>query len=243
VKVNIPYGSQTLAVDFDSPFDLSIPFGNPDRWATAWGCGPAQFQPVVSGEWEGCVNSGASINFFQSLINPHGQGTHTEWAGHILKNRGNVVEQIRNNPCWAQLITLHPNDRGEVALPAGFQPLPEINALILRTRVEPLQGDQTGKMAVHIQPQTMVATREWGIQHLLVDQPSVDPEEDGGALLAHKSFWGLDVDELRPHATITEFVNVPVEIEDGLFFLHLHLAPFENDATPSRPLIYKPLEK
>jgi hypothetical protein len=40
-------------------------------------------------------------------------------------------------------------------------------------------------------------------------------------------------------ATITEFIYVPDAIEDGTYFLELQLAPFENDASPSRPVLYK----
>jgi len=32
---------------------------------------------------------------------------------------------------------------------------------------------------------------------------------------------------------------VPNSVEDGKYFLNLQIAPFENDATPSKPIIYK----
>jgi hypothetical protein len=43
-------------------------------------------------------------------------------------------------------------------------------------------------------------------------------------------------------ATITEFIYVPNTIEDGTYFLNLLIAPFENDATPSKPVLYEILE-
>ncbi len=77
-----------------------------------------------------------------------------------------------------------------------------------------------------------------GILHLLVDLPSIDKEEDGGKLLAHKAFW--DVDGIpRVDATLTELVFVPSSVDDGSYLLNLQIAPFQNDATPSKPVLYE----
>jgi len=76
------------------------------------------------------------------------------------------------------------------------------------------------------------------IQHLLIDLPSVDKEKDNGALLAHKAFWDYN-GTLRKEATITEFIYVPNKISDGSYILNLQIAPFENDASPSKPVLYK----
>ena len=80
-----------------------------------------------------------------------------------------------------------------------------------------------------------------GVEHLLIDLPSVDKERDAGALLAHRAFWNVD-GKMRKQATITEFIYVSNTIEDGTYFLNLQVAPFENDASPSRPVLYKILE-
>ena len=77
-----------------------------------------------------------------------------------------------------------------------------------------------------------------GIKHLLIDLPSPDREKDEGALAGHKAFWQLDGD-IRYDATITEFIYVSNKIEDGTYFVNLQIAPFENDATPSKPILYK----
>ncbi len=67
--------------------------------------------------------------------------------------------------------------------------------------------------------------------------PSVDREEDGGALEAHKAFWGVP-EYPRPDATITELIYVPNTVVDGKYLLNLQMAAFENDACPSRPLLF-----
>ena len=92
---------------------------------------------------------------------------------------------------------------------------------------------------------------EKGVAHLLVDLPSVDREKDGGRLLAHRAFWGVKNQQAtneggkfkggtapRKAATITELVYVPDTIQDGNYFLNLQVAAFENDASPSRPVLY-----
>jgi hypothetical protein len=79
---------------------------------------------------------------------------------------------------------------------------------------------------------------EIGVEHLLIDLPSVDKEKDNGKLLSHNAFWNTQ-GEVRKQATITEFIFVDNSIKDGLYFLNLQVAPFENDASPSRPVLYK----
>jgi len=86
--------------------------------------------------------------------------------------------------------------------------------------------------------------RESSIQHLLIDLPSVDKEHDEGKLLAHKAFWNVkDVNSLnedaRMHCTITELIYVDEQIADGSYILNLQIASFENDASPSKPVLYK----
>jgi kynurenine formamidase len=87
--------------------------------------------------------------------------------------------------------------------------------------------------------------REQGVQHLLVDLPSVDREEDDGMLEAHHIFWGVPsgqhaCDDPRPgHGrTITEMVKVEGRICDGPFLLQIHIPSFCLDVAPSRPILY-----
>jgi arylformamidase len=77
---------------------------------------------------------------------------------------------------------------------------------------------------------------------LLVDTPSVDKENDNGELLAHKAFWNI-VGQTRMDATITELIYVPNSVKDGKYILNILIAPFENDASPSKPILYKLYDK
>jgi len=80
--------------------------------------------------------------------------------------------------------------------------------------------------------------RQIGVQHLLVDLPSVDKEKDGGKLSAHKAFWDFEANQ-RLDATITEFIYVPNHVLDGTYFLNLQIVSFVNDASPSKPVLYQ----
>ena len=77
----------------------------------------------------------------------------------------------------------------------------------------------------------------------MIDLPSVDKEKDDGKLLAHKAFWNVtDVnnlnDDARLDCTITEMIFVHDEVKDGTYLLNLQIASFENDASPSKPILY-----
>ena len=52
------------------------------------------------------------------------------------------------------------------------------------------------------------------------------------------AFWNI-VGKLRLDATITEFIYVPNTIKDGTYFLNIMVAAIENDASPSKPILYK----
>ena len=78
---------------------------------------------------------------------------------------------------------------------------------------------------------------EQGVRHFLIDTPSVDREEDGGDLAAHHAFWNYP-SAPRLDATITELIFVPEIVKDSIYFLDLQVAALENDASPSKPLLY-----
>ena len=114
-------------------------------------------------------------------------------------------------------------------------------ALVIRTL--PNLQDKKAMRYEHTNPPYLeedaaIYLREKGIKHLLIDLPSVDREQDEGRLLAHKAFWNT-AEKLRLDATITEFIYVPNKVKDGAYFLNLMIAPFENDATPSKPVLFE----
>jgi kynurenine formamidase len=96
----------------------------------------------------------------------------------------------------------------------------------------------------YLDEKAAIFIRELGIKHLLIDLPSVDKEHDDGKLLAHKAFWNVKNiltinSDSRMDCTITEMIFVPNTILDGNYILNLQIAAFENDASPSKPILYK----
>lgn len=225
--------------------DISIPF-RPDANATsAWYVGPITVEPVRMEGFIGSVSEGGAVNFMDIGLNPHGNGTHTECIGHISPNHESVNQLLKEWIFDALLITIDPIDQqgDQVLMLSQFQA--EIGshrpqALIVRTL--PNSNKKLFTNYSNANPCYMEATAaKWladiGVEHLLIDTPSVDREEDGGALAAHRAFWNYP-EKPRKHCTITELIYVPEAVNDGEYTLFLQVAPIENDASPSRPVIF-----
>ena len=93
--------------------------------------------------------------------------------------------------------------------------------------------------------EAMAYLLEMGVEHLLVDMPSVDRAEDAGKLTNHHLFWGMQEGSHRTNErtklnrTITEFIYVGDQVKDGKYMLDLQIAPFQSDAAPSRPVLFE----
>lgn len=233
-------------MDFSNPIDISIPYRTEADATKAWYVSPMTAEPVVMGEWIGSVEKGGSVNFRNLFLNPHGHGTHTECVGHIANEVFSVNQYLKKWFFSALLITINPEKRNEDAVitltqiqKAVGKKRPE--AIVIRTLPntdEKLHKNYSSTNPPYLEAEAALWFREIGIDHLLIDLPSVDREEDGGALAAHKAFWNYP-ENPRMQATITEFIYVPDDVEDGEYLLNLQVAPIENDASPSRPVLFK----
>lgn len=250
-------------IDLSKPIDISIPLTNTDENPIAWYIEKPVIEPVIFGDWIGKVSEGkSSTNFNNIFFNPHGHGTHTECLGHITNDFYSINQSLKQFFFLAKLITIEPVKIGDDYVITKEHISTSLNvttegastslnvtseALIIRTL--PNQKDKKSKKYSNTNPpylseEAAIFIRESEIQHLLIDLPSVDKEHDEGKLLAHKAFWNVkDTHNLnsdaRLNATITEMIYVPDEIEDGNYILNLQIASFENDASPSKPILYK----
>ena len=204
------------------------------------------------GNWIGKVSEGSSTNFNTIFFNPHGHGTHTECLGHITREFYSINQCLKKFFFTAELISISPEEIGEDRIITKSQIELVLNgktpeAIVIRTlpNLESKKHQNYSKTnPPYLAEEAATYIREIGIQHLLIDLPSVDREEDEGKLLAHKAFWNVkNVAELNPDArltcTITEMIFVENEIQDGSYILNLQIASFENDASPSKPILYK----
>jgi kynurenine formamidase len=239
-------------IDLSKPIDISIPLTNTNENPIAWYIEKPVIEPVVFGDWIGKVSEGkSSTNFNNIFFNPHGHGTHTECLGHITNDFYSINQSLKQFFFTAKLITVEPEKTGDDFVITKNQIVSLINgkteALIIRTL--PNQKEKKSRKYSNTNPpylseEAAIFIRESEIQHLLIDLPSVDKEHDEGKLLAHKAFWNVrDTHNLnsdaRLNATITEMIYVPDEIEDGNYILNIQIASFENDASPSKPILYK----
>ncbi|UOB19082.1 cyclase family protein [Abyssalbus ytuae] len=250
MKTTIQYPHEIYIIDLSKPIDISIPIKGGKENVNAWYVAPPKIEPVVDGEFTGSIEKGASTNFNNIYFNPHAHGTHTECVGHITKEFHSVNKTLNHFFFLAELITIKPEKLEEDAVITKEQvekALGSIHPEALIIRTLPNTEEKHTKQYSHSNPpylleETAVYLRETGVKHLLVDLPSVDKEKDEGKLLAHKAFWNFNK-EVRLDATITEFIFVPDEIKDGSFFVNMQVAPFENDASPSRPVLFKILNQ
>ncbi|EJG00700.1 cyclase family protein [Flavobacterium sp. F52] len=239
-------------IDLSKPIDISIPLTNTDENPIAWYIEKPSIEPVIFGDWIGKVSEGkSSTNFNNIFFNPHGHGTHTECLGHITNDFYSINQSLKQFFFFAKLITVEPEKIGEDFVITKEQIASLITekteALIIRTlpnQLEKKSRKYSNTNPPYLSEDAAIFIRESEIQHLLIDLPSVDKEHDEGKLLAHKAFWNVkDTHNLNPdarfNATITEMIYVSDEIEDGNYILNLQIASFENDASPSKPILYK----
>lgn len=244
MTATITHKGKTFRVDFTKPIDISIPVAK--GGVKAWYVGEPVIEPVRMGDWVGEVAQGGTVNFKNVTFNPHGHGTHTECVGHISKEFYSVNKSLKQFMFLTELISVLPEEiNGDKVITKKTLELfladknPE--ALVIRTisnGEEKLHKNYSSTNPAFIHHEAITYLLEKGIEHLLLDTPSVDKEVDGGALLAHKAFWNYPA---APNTTrtITELVFVPNSIFDGTYLMDLQVAPMENDAAPSRPVLYR----
>ncbi len=243
----IEHSSKKYKIDLSKPIDISIPIDMSRQNISAWYLDAPKIAPVESGDWVGSVTEGADVNFNNIQFNPHAHITHTECVGHITKELYSINKNLKQFFFLAEVITIVPEEieNGDLVitkkqLKVAFGDKKR-EAVIIRTMPnsdDKLNNQYSNTNPSYLLEETAVYLRENNVEHLLIDLPSVDKEQDGGKLLAHNAFWNT-ADDIRFNATITEFIYVKEQVKDGMYFLNLMVAPFENDATPSKPILYK----
>jgi kynurenine formamidase len=245
---HININSKKFKVDFSSPLDISLPLVNGESNPNCYNADPVRFQTISSGAFVGSVKQGGSVNYQKVTMTPHGNGTHTECYGHISEDESITINScLVNFHFLSQLITIGPKLNSDGDQVIGVNDLSRhvlqqnVKAIVIRTLpngVEKKLAKYSSSNPPYIDKEVTDMLVDRGIEHLLVDLPSIDREVDGGALKAHKSFWKYP-NSPRKQATITELIYVPEFIQDGLYLLNLQITSLEMDASPSKPILYK----
>ena len=253
MKASITYKGKTYKIDLSKPLDISMSLKADVTNPTAWYVKPPAFTPVMENGFVGDVNLGGSVNFRNIFFNPHGHGTHTECVGHISKEFYTINQCLKQFFCLAKVVSIVPEKNGDdnfISL-AQIQKiwnknsLPRlfggVDALVIRTL--PNSNDKLSKQYSNTNPtfihhEAINFLIKNGLKHILIDTPSIDKEEDGGELLAHHAFWEYPKNT-QTERTVTELIFVNDSIVDGEYLLNLQIASFENDASPSKPILYQ----
>ncbi|MGY8988004.1 MAG: cyclase family protein [Flavobacteriales bacterium] len=262
MKAEIEIGNKKYTIDFSKGIDISIPLNFNGEQPNTYGVEKASSQPYQDGQFIGDTRKGGPCNFETYSFTPHCNGTHTECIGHITDERITILSSLKDEMIPSTLVSVTPKHTNENYTPnlnkedlvitkedleIQLKGLDSefLKGLIVRT----LPNSESKKSRDYIQEtpsffsiDAMEYLVSLGVQHLLVDTPSVDRLFDDGHLSAHNIFWETKGKEFNPNTqnkTITEMIYVPSSLQDGSYLLNLQIPSFVSDAAPSRPVIYK----
>jgi arylformamidase len=252
-----------LEVDYSAATSLALELDFAATHPRHFGAPAASSTPYRTEGFEGEVILGASCNCHSITLIPHCNGTHTESVSHLTLQQVPLHRFVPFEPIPALLLTVQPRAAGDDPRSVGgaddTDPPPQsgdrlltrsdllsawqsyaefpARALLLRT-----QADLKTSNPPYLSRQFARELVTRGIEHLVVDLPSVDRSQDEGRLTAHRIFFGLPPDSTdralatRAACTITELASFPAPLRDGPCALQLQLPAFTGDAVPSRPV-------
>ena len=267
MKARIRAGTRECIVDLARAVSLAAEMRFTGEGPRHFGAPAAAAHSLVLPAFSGSVATGASCNCSTITLTPHCNGTHTESVGHLTLQALDAFRIVPLGPVLAVLVTVVPERASDAADSGVAQSQPpdrlitprllaaawsaharamsSIRALVIRTSPNPKSKlDRTDTTPPYLSPEAALWIVEQGIEHLIVDLPSVDRLEDEGRLAAHRAFFGLpagvrELDQARrARCTITELAYVPDEVPDGEYLLELQVPAIAGDAVPSRPLLY-----
>lgn len=252
--------SLAITLDFNGP---QVNFFQTDK---------ATRKPLQLGDFTADTRVGGNCNVDRLTMIPHCNGTHTETVGHIVNNEVPIADAVTQPLMLASLIsvktsTLAPNtpDSYQPKLAASDQiiSLSAIEAALKTAKVDRIKPqalivrtlpNSTAKKSTTYNAESapaffsieaMRAIIDTGVEHLLIDLPSVDRMQDEGRLTNHHAYWNVPqgthelTTDTATNKTITEMIFVEDLIQDGTFLLSLQPPAFASDAAPCRPVIFE----
>ena len=262
MKAEVEIGKKKYNVDFSKGIDIAIPLNFNGEQPNTYGVDKATANPYQDGNFIGDTRKGGPCNFETYSFTPHCNGTHTECIGHITDERIDILSSLNKEMIPSTLISITPKSTDENYIPNLNTEdlvitkedlelhLKDANSeflrgLIIRTlpNYESKKSrDYMKEAPAFLSIEAMEYIVSLGVQHLLVDTPSVDRLLDDGHLSAHNIFWetkGKEFNANTKNKTITEMIFASENIKDGSYLLNLQIPAFFSDAAPSRPILYK----
>lgn len=267
MKITAQISDVLYRVDIERGIDISIPIDFDGPQPNLYDVPTASAGTFSDGSVSGDTREGGSCNVTEVRIIPHCNGTHTECIGHLTNKRLNILDLLHDTliPCLlASVSPIAASDTAETVLDS----LSPENLVVTRQDIEyhlrRVPVEFRGCLVVRTFPNhqskrfqhygsggaaffssaAVKALLDHDVRHLVTDLPSIDPLDDGGKMLSHRIFWGIEkgchdvTDRSDIHRTITELVYIPDSVKDGPYLLNLQVAPFMGEATPSRPILY-----
>jgi kynurenine formamidase len=262
MKGSFEIGNTKVEIDFSKGNDISIPLNFNGEQPNTYGVDRASSKPYQDGQFIGDTRKGGPCNFETYSFTPHCNGTHTECIGHITDERITILSSLNEEMIPSTLISVTPKSTNENYTPklnaedlvitkkeleSQLKDVSRefLRGIIIRTfpnSESKIRRDYMQEIPSFFSIEAMEYLVSLGVQHLLVDTPSVDRLFDDGHLSAHNIFWETKGKEFNPNTqnkTITEMIFVPTSVEDGTYLLNLQIPAFVSDAAPSRPILYK----
>jgi kynurenine formamidase len=231
-------GGEKVQIDLNKAIEISTPLVPGNAKPKAWYAPNFEANPVREGDFLGSLEEGGFVNFMNLRLNPHGNGTHTESAAHVYKNANSINKTLKNVFFKSYLISS--DGRQEIGDEILDNLKEDVEAIVVRTTPNEVNNklkDFSNTNPPFLSTKLIQEILKRGIKHIIIDLPSIDPEYDEGAVLAHKIFFGSE--EKTNDNTITELVYIPNAIKDGIYMCNIQIPPFEIDAAPSRVFLYE----
>jgi len=128
----------------------------------------------------------------------------------------------------------------------------QLQALVIRTlpntNNKRQQAYNIDNQPAFFSSEAILYLNERGVEHLVVDVPSIDRLHDDGLMTCHHLFWQVDEGSHQVNQkslvnkTITEMAFIDDEVNDDFYFVNIQTPAFHNDAAPSRPVLFSAKE-
>ena len=259
------WGDAKIVIDPEAWRELALPLLFHGEQPQAFFLPRAASAPVRAGSFVGSVAEGGAVNCAALSMTPHGNGTHTESQGHVTRQiipvgplapaswlgatalsvraerLGDTAEDYAYGDPDDRVVTRAALMSAHDALPAPPGPIAALIISVDPEGADPQTTVHSGQRPAYFTTEAMAWIVAQGIDHLLCSLPSVDREEDQGALPNHRAFWRLAPGATTPnpdtlHKTITELID-PRVAAPGHHLLDLHIPRWDTDAAPSRPRV------
>jgi len=267
MKITANIANKNYTVEHSKAIDISIPMLFNEKQPNSYNVPLATKKVYQDGEFIGDTRQGGGCNFEEYKFIPHCNGTHTECIGHITHKRISVFQQLKDTFIPATLISVTPvpaqstpdtylpekEERDMLITAAAIKEavkgvhLDFLKAIIIRTLPnEPTKKERQymDELPPFLSIEAVELLVDLGVNHILVDMPSVDRTFDKGELNVHHIFWNMEKKshELKKDSntnfTITEMIYADNSIKDGQYLLNIQIPSFTADAAPSRPLLF-----